>query len=446
MEKKVKIHTIGGFSEVGKNMVAIEYEEDAFIFDLGFHLPAIINMQERDKPMTEKRLNKAGAIADDSVIDNIRHKVCAQFLGHAHLDHVGAVAFASDKYKAPIYGTPFTMNLLDSLLLDNNVSILNKKYKVKPNSSFYVKGKNRKYKVDFINVTHSTPQSVLIAIHTPKGVILYGNDFKLDDTPIHGKKPNYNRLKEIAKEGVLCFIVDSLYSGSEKKTPSEKIARELLREVMLKTESSDKGMIVTTFSSQIARLQSIVEFGQKLNREIVFLGRSLDKYSKAAQDAGIAPFMSKVRISKYRRQVEKTLRMVERNRQKYLVVCTGHQGEPGSILERMSRHDLPFRIGREDNLIFSSSVIPTPENIEQFGKMEARLKKSRPRIFRDAHVSGHAAREDLRDILKIVKPRHVIPSHGGFDKTEPMVELCKELSFNVKKNVHLMSDGDVLRL
>jgi ribonuclease J len=286
----------------------------------------------------------------------------------------------------------------------------------------------------------------MMALHTPKGVVLYANDFKLDDTPVLGLKPNYKVLREIAKEGVLAFVVDSLYSGSERKTPSEKIARALLQEVLLTIQNRNAGMIVTTFSSHIARLKSIVEFGKKLNREVVFLGRSLNKYSNAAKNAGIAPFLKDIRISTYRRQVEKTLHKVERNRKNYLVVCTGHQGEPGAILERLSRHQLPFKLNRDDNIVFSSSVIPTPVNKEQFAKMEARLKKSKPRIFRDAHVSGHAGREDLRDILHIVKPQHIIPSHGGFDKTRPMAELAKELGYKLNKQCHLMSDGEVLKL
>jgi ribonuclease J len=442
----VKIHTIGGVSEVTKNMTVVEYKEDAFIFDCGFFLPAIVKMEEKDRIMTEKNLKRLGAVPEDSVIDHIRDKVCAQFISHAHLDHVGAIPFLSDKYKAPIYATPFTMEVLKSLLADNEISLRNKQYSVKPNTSFFVQGKNRKYKVDFINITHSTAQCVLIALHTPDGVILYGNDFKMDDTPVLGKGPNYKVLREIAEEGVLCFVVDALYSSAEKKTPSEKIARALLEEVMLTIQNRGSGMIVTTFSSHIARLKSIVEFGKKLNREVVFLGRSLDKYSHAAINAGIAPFLGDINISKYRRQVEKTLHKVEKNRKKYLVVCTGHQGEPGSILERLSRHQLPFRINKEDNLIFSSSVIPVEGNIEQFAKMEARLKKSQPRIFRDAHVSGHGGREDLRDILKIVKAKHVIPSHGGPDKTEPMISLTNELGYKRDKNVHIMADGKVLKL
>ena len=442
----VKIHTVGGFSEVGKNMVVVELEEDAFIFDEGFFLPAIVSMQQRDKVMTEKKLKSIKAVPDDSAIAKIKHKVRAQFISHAHLDHVGAIPYLSDKYNAPIYGTPFTMQVLNSLLSDNDIVLKNKSFAIKPNTTFFVEGKNRKYKIDFISITHSTAQCLMIAIQTPKGAIIYANDFKLDDTPVLGLKPNYKRLREIAKEGVLTFVVDSLYSGSPRKTPSEKVARVLLEEVLLTIQNRNAGMIITTFSSHIARLKSIVEFGKKLNREVIFLGRSLDKYSTAAKNIGIAPFLNDVRISRYRREVEKTLKKIERKRKDYLIVCTGHQGEPGSILERLSRHQLPFKINKDDNIIFSSSVIPTPVNKEQFAKMEARLKKSKPRIFRDAHVSGHGGQEDLRDIMQIINPQHVIPSHGGFDKTKPMVELTKELGYKLHKTCHLMQDGGILKL
>jgi len=442
----VKIHTVGGFSEVGKNMVVVELDEDAFIFDEGFFLPAIISMQERDRVMTEKKLKLVGAIPEDSVIDKIKHKVRAQFISHAHLDHVGAIPFLSEKYKAPIYGTPFTIQFLNSLLDDNDIVLQNKIYAIKPNTTFYVHGKNRKYKVDFINITHSTLQCLMIVIHTPKGAIIYGNDFKLDDTPILGPKSNYKRLREIAKEGVLALIPDSLYAGTERKTPSEKIARAMLEETLLSIQNKNAGMIVTTFSSHIARLKSIVEFGKKLNREVVLLGRSLDKYSTAAKNIGAAPFLNNVRISKYRRQVEKTLQKVERRRKDYMIVCTGHQGEPGSILDRLSRHQLPFRLNSDDNIIFSSSIIPTEINKEQFAKMEVRLKKSKPRIFRDVHVSGHGGREDLRDIVQITNPQHIIPSHGGADKTKPMIDLAKDLGYKFGKQSHLMKDGSVLKL
>ena len=427
-------------------MVVIELEEDAFIFDEGFFLPAIVSMEERDKVMTERRLKSIKAIPEDSVIKKIKHKVRAQFISHAHLDHVGAIPFMSDKYNAPIYGTPFTIQVLDSLLRDNDIVLRNRIHEIKPNTTFYVKGKNKKYKIDFINATHSTAQCLMVAIHTPKGAIIYAPDFKLDDTPIFGLKSNYKRLREISKEGVLTFICDALYAPHDGKTPSEKIARALLEETLLTIQNRQAGMIVTTFSSHIARLKSIVEFGKKLNREVVFLGRSLDKYSTAAKNAKIAPFLNDIRISKYRRQVEKTLHKVERKRKDYMIVCTGHQGEPGSILERLSRHQLPFKLNQDDNIVFSSSVIPTPINQEQFAKMEGRLKKSKPRIFRNVHVSGHPKREDLRDIMQIINPQHVIPAHAGIDKTRFMADLVAEMGYKLGKQCHLMQDGGVLKL
>ncbi len=443
----MKIHTVGGFSEVGKNMTVLELDEDAFIFDEGFFLPPIVEIQEKEKDeftYSEKKLKEIKAIPNDEVIDKIRHKVRAQFIGHAHLDHIGAIPFLSDRYKAPIYGTPFTIEVLEHLLIDNDIYLQNKIKTIQPNTSFYVKGKNKSYKVEFINITHSTIQTCFIAIHTSKGIVLYANDFKLDDNPILGLKPNYKRLRELAKEGIYAFIVDSLYSGSDRKTPSEKIARTLLEEVLLTIQNRNAGIIATTFSSHIARLKSIVEFGKKLNREVVFLGRSLAKYSTAAQECNLAPFIRGIGIAKYRKQVEKILHNVNKIPRKYLVVCTGHQGEPGSILERISRNKLPLKLNQNDNIIFSSSVIPTPINKKTFEKMENNLKKKKVRIFRDVHVSGHGGREDLRDIVNLLRPQHIIPAHGGYDKTIPMVELCSELGYKKGKQCHLMKDGETL--
>jgi ribonuclease J len=441
-----KLHTIGGFSEVGKNMVVLELEEDAFIFDEGFFLPAIVAMQEKDNILTERKLRDVQAIPDDSSIDHIRHKVRAQFVGHAHLDHVGAVPFMSDKYNAPIYGTPFTIAVLNSLLRDNENHLRNRIISVQPNTTVYVQGKNKKYQVDFINITHSTLQTSLIAVHTDKGVVLYANDFKLDDSPIVGLKPNYDKLRAIGKQGVYALIIDSLYSQADRKTPSEKIARTLLEEVLLTTQNRNAGVVVTTFSSHIARLKSIVDFGRQMNREIVFLGRSLNKYVTAAEEVKLAPFFKGVQMSKYRRQVEKTLQRVDKNREKYLVVCTGHQGEPGSILDRISRNQTPFSFRKDDNVVFSSSIIPAEVNKEQFEKMEQKLRKSKTRIFRDVHVSGHAGREDLRDMITLLQPHHIIPAHGGPDKTQSMVELASEMGYKPGKNCHLVTDGEILNL
>jgi len=448
----VKIHTIGGFSEVGKNMLCLELEDDAFVLDEGFFLPPLVTMEEREKfEYTEKKLAGIGAIPDFSMIHDIKHKVRAQLIGHAHLDHVGAVPYISDNFNAPICGTPFTTAVLRSLLKDNNSSsnellLRNKIKSVEPNRSVQIQGKHKKYDVEFINVTHSTPHSAIIAIRTDKGYFLYANDFKLDDNPMLGLKTNYKRLREIAKEGVRALVIDSLYSGTDRKTPSEKIAHTLLEEVLLTIQNRNAGVIVTTFSSHIARLKSITDFAKRMNRQPIFLGRSLNKYSEAAREVGIAPFLKDVKIVKYRKEVEKNLKRVNDNRRRYLIVCTGHQGEPGSIMDRIARSQVPYRIDKDDNIVFSSSVIPADINKENFSKMEEELRRKKARIFRDVHVSGHAGREDLRDMINLLQPEHIIPAHGGSDKTTPMAELAGELGYKLGKNCHLMNDGGVLKV
>jgi len=446
----MKIYTVGGFSEVGKNMTVVETKDDAFIFDMGLFLPPIVELeeQERNKKYTEKRLRNLGAIPQDIILDklNIRNKVRAIFLGHAHLDHIGAIPYIASRYNAEVIGTPFTIEVLNSILRDEDIRIRNNIKMIQPNSSYTINGRNKKFTVDFINITHSTPQTSMIALHTSEGIVLYANDFKFDNSPGLGKKPNYEKLREVAKKGVKVLIVDSLYSGNEQKTPSEKIARGLLEDVMLTTDNENAGIIITTFSSHIARLKSIVDFGKQLKRRIIFAGRSLNKYVSAARKVKICPFYNDISLLSYRNQVQSALKKINKNRDQYLLVCTGHQGEPGSILDRLSRNELPFSFKNQDHAIFSSSVIPTPINVSNRNQLEKRLKKRGVRIFGNVHVSGHASREDLRDFINMINPEHIIPAHGDLSKLTPMAELASELGYKLGKSVHIMQDTQKIKL
>ena len=385
----MKIHCIGGYSEVGKNMNAFDIGEDGLVFDSGLFLPAVVGVAEREKIPTEKGMRNLGALPDDLYLEKkgLRDKVRALLISHAHLDHVGALQYNAYRYKADIVGTPFTMEVLRILTADNNSKLRNKIVSINPNSFYTVKGRNRRYKVEFINMTHSTIQSTIIAVHTPEGVVLYANDYKLDNSPVLGDRPNYQRLRELAKQGVKALIVDCLYAPDDRKTPSEKIARGLLEDVFFTTDNRNSGMIVTTFSSHIARLKSITEFGKRLGREVIFLGSSLNKYVTAANNVGKCPFMKDIRLFTFRRQLEKALKRINANKRKYLVVCTGHQGEPGSILDRISRGQLPLKLSDEDHIIFSSKTIPTPINELNRGQLEKRLRKFKVRIFDNVHVS-----------------------------------------------------------
>ncbi len=431
-------------------MSAVELKDDVILFDCGLFLPPIIELteNERNKPPAEKSLRAIKAIPNDYILDklDLRKKVRAIIPSHAHLDHIGAIPYLAYRYRADIIGTPFTLEVLKTILNDEKIRLRNRLISVQPNSSYYVQGKNKKYKVDFINITHSTLQTSMLALHTPEGIVLYANDFKFDNSPILGQKPNYEKLREIAKQGVKALIVDSLYSGDERKTASEKVARTLLEDVLLTTDNKGRGLFVTTFSSHIARLKSIVDFGKKLNRKIFFLGRSLNKYVTAASRINLCPFKKDIQIATYRNHLDKVLKKINQNRNNYLVVCTGHQGEPGSILDRISRNKLKFKFRENDHLIFSSSVIPTEVNIENRRIMDERFKKRRVRMFNNVHVSGHPGREDLRDFINMISPEHIIPAHGAHEQTSPMVELGKELGYKPNKNIHLINDSDRLNL
>ena len=385
----MKIHAIGGYDEVGKNMTALEIGEDVILFDSGLFLPAIVGVTEREKVPTEKGMRALGALPDDTYLEkqNLRNKVRAILVSHAHLDHIGAIPYNSYRYRAPVLGTPFTIEVLKILMKDNNQRIINRMISVGLNSSYFIKGKSGKYKVEFINMTHSTIQSSIVAVHTPEGIVLYANDYKLDNSPVIGDRPNYKRLKELSRAGIKVLIVDCLYAPDDRKTPSEKIAKGLLEDVLFTTDNRNSGIVVTTFSSHIARLKTITELGSKLGREVIFLGRSLSKYTQAAKNIGKAPFLKDVKIYAFRRQVEKILEQVSRKKRKYLVVCTGHQGEPGSILDRIARKELPLHLDKEDHIIFSSKTIPTPENQASKEQLEKRLKKFQVRIFDNVHVS-----------------------------------------------------------
>lgn len=445
----IKLHAIGGYSEVGKNMTCIEIGDDAFVFDAGLFLPPIVELENhRGEPYTEKKLREIDALPNDSAIKALQGKVRAILISHAHLDHVGAVPYIAHHYpNAEIVATPFTIEFLNSILEDQKIKLYNKLRAVTPNAKFIIKGNTgREYEIEFLNVTHSTLQTAMIVLHTEKGAIIYANDFKFDNTPILGKRPNYDRLKEIAKQGVLALIVESLYADDERKTPSEKIARGLLEDVLLTTANEDACIIVTTFSSHIARLKSIVDCGKQLKREILFLGRSLHRYVSAANKLKLVPFMKDIKLVSYRTQLERTLKQVAKDRTRYMLVCTGHQGEPGSILDRLVRGVLPFRFNSRDHVVFSSRIIPSPINMANRKQLEKKLKEGGVRIFTDVHVSGHCGREDLRDLIEMLQPHHLIPAHGDMQKLTALAELATELGYDLSKDVHILQDGHKINL
>jgi ribonuclease J len=442
----IEICTVGGYDEVGRNMTAIRVDDEVVILDMGVFLDNYIpfnNQIEEGRSLNPDELIRANAVPDINLISDWAKMVKAIIPSHAHLDHIGAIPYLADRFKAPIICTEYTAEVIKAIASDQKLRLSNRIKILNPNSSINL-GKN--IKVEFIQATHSIPQTVMIALHTKYGTLVYTNDFKFDNSPILGKKPNYERLRELGKKGTLAVFMDSLYSREAKKTPSEAVAREMIKEVMLGTESEGKLVIVTTFSSHIARLKSIVEFGTQMKRRIVFLGRSLSKYITAAENINLVDFSKKGEIVRYSSMVKKKLKEVEKKgRHKYLLVVTGHQGEPGSILQKIATGKLGFNIGYEDLVIFSCTVIPTEINRKNREDVEKALRAKGVRIFSDLHVSGHGAREDERDLINMLKPKHIVLCHGSRQLVSGASELAHEMGYK-HENIIFSHNGNRFKL
>ena len=440
----IEIIPVGGYSEVGKNMTAIKIDDEILILDMGLYLPAVLSYEEGDPHnLSTQDLIKIGAIPNDDLLKKEKDKVKAIILGHCHLDHLGAVPYLGFHYNCPIIGAPYTLEVLKNILEEHHTPLKKRFKQLNYNSSLNI---SKDIKIEFVPITHSTLQTVLVVIHTRYGNIIYANDFKLDNHPVLGQKPNYDKLKKLS-ENCLLLIMDSLYSNLDGKTPSEKVAKEMLKDVLLGVRNEDNAVIVTTFSSHIARLKSIVEFGRSLNRKVVFLGRSLYNYVGAAEKLNLVNFSKETELIGFRSAVKKKLIDIQKyGRNNYLIVCTGNQGEPDSVLSRIAKKDLPFELLPNDIVIFSCRTIPTEMTIKNRAELEAKLKQKHVRIFTNIHQSGHASREDHRDMINMLKPKNIIPTHGDRSITKGLETLAEEMGYELGKNVHLLSDNKPIKI
>ncbi|MBN1377368.1 RNase J family beta-CASP ribonuclease [Candidatus Woesearchaeota archaeon] len=438
----LKIIPIGGYREVGKNCTVVQVDDEMIILDMGLHIENYIRYTEDEDVIKAdpRELIKAKALPDTSFLEKNREKIKGIFVSHAHLDHIAALPYLAGRFKCNIYGTRFSIEVLKAILKDDNINLPNKLISHAVNSKMVV---SDKISVEFIKIAHSCPQTSMLAVHTPYGIVLYSNDFKFDKTPTLGKKSNIKRLMELRGK-IKALIVDSLYADTPHKTASEAIAKELLEEVLLNSDTEKKAVIVTTFSSHLARLKSIVECSRKMKRKPVFLGRSLAKYTHAGKQANIIDFEDDIEIIKYSKKVKKFLKNLK-NPEKYLLVMTGNQGEPKAILARVV-FEKWFDFSPGDFVVFSCSTIPTETNKENRKRLERALKIKRARIFTDVHVSGHASREDHRDLIKMIRPEILLPSHSDFETSKEFAELAEEEGYKEGKNVFVLENKKELIL
>ncbi|RLE45169.1 ribonuclease J [Candidatus Woesearchaeota archaeon] len=435
----LEVVPIGGYGEVGRNCTAVKHGDDIILLDMGYHVPRYIECTEEEgetlRKVTFKALREAEAIPDDRILGDLRHDVKAIVLSHAHLDHIGAVPYLANRYRCPIVATPYCCAVLERILRDEKIKLHNQIVRLNVNSAIKLGG----MKIEFINTVHSTPQTAMIAVHTADGVILYTNDFKFDNFPTLGKRTNYDALRRL-KGKIKVLIGDALYAGTEQKTPSESVVREMLKDLEFDV-AEKRGIVATTFSSHIARLKSLMKFGFDLGRRVVFLGRSLFRYCVAAQEIGLVDFRE-VKIVRYADKIKKEIKRIGKKKEKYFLVVTGNQGEPKSVLRRMAEDKLKYGFSDEDCIIFSCRTIPTELNRKQRKELENELKLKGIQYFKDVHVSGHGAKEDLRELLTMTVPELVLPSHADKENSKALSELCDEVGIKSR----IVQNGEWIKI
>ena len=437
----VEILPLGGWGEVGKNMTALGFNGKYVIIDMGIRLDSIMAFEDAEiGKMSREELININGIPDDSSLCN--RKVRAIVLTHGHLDHIGAVGKLAHAYDVPIYGTPFTLELVKHVIREERTfKPKNELRTVMPGDSVEVDG----IELEFIPAAHSILQTVFIAARNSNETLLCASDFKFDEEPLIGYKTDRVRLKRLARDGVLAALVGGIRVDEPGPTPSEGHAKEMLQETMEEASSTGEAVLVTTFSSHITRLKSIVDLSFELGRTPVLIGRSLRNYCTAALNLDLVDFPPELRIHGRPNAVHNLLREIEKSREDYVLVCTGHQGEPTSVLSRIANGQLPFKVRRDDEVIFSASVIPNPINESNRELLETKLRAQGARIHRDVHVSGHAGRVDTIEFIKLVQPEHLVPCHSTVDKLKLMLKLGQELGYS-NENLHLLRNGSCLRL
>jgi ribonuclease J len=435
----LEVLPLGGLGEVGRNMTAVSFGDGYVVVDMGVRLDAIQAFEDANLAnMSLQELVKINAIPDDSPLR--KEKVKAVFLTHGHLDHIGAVGKLIRPYRAPLYGTPFTLELVRRLVLEENERRV-EMVRVRPGERVEVGD----LEVEFLPANHSIPQTVFLLLRQGEHSLLFATDFKLDENPLVGPPTDLGELRRRVGEDLEAALVGTVRVDEPGPTKSEGRAREMLEETMRRVERKGKALLVTTFSSHLVRIKSIVEISEELGRIPVLVGRSMKNYFSAAAELNLISFPPDLPVYGTPGTIKKFLKKANGSRGDYVLICTGHQGEPTSVLSKIADRKLPFRIEDDDQVIFSASVIPNPINQNHRSLLETKLLVQGARIHRDVHVSGHAARVDTAEFLRALSPRHLLPCHGTPEKLEAMMELGRELGYG-RENLHLLENGHPLRL
>ena len=387
--KPLRILPLGGLGEIGKNITLYEYGEDMFLVDCGMSFP------------DEEMLGIDIVIPDFTYVKNNVDKIKGLVVTHGHEDHIGGIPYLLKECNIPVYGTALTIGLIEGKLREHKLMDSAKLNVVKPRDVI----KLGEFKVEFIHVNHSIPDAVAVAIETPIGTVVQTGDFKIDTTPIDGEVIDLARFGELGKNGVLALLSDSTNAERPGFTPSESIVGESFSNLFKKAEN--KRIIVATFSSNIHRVQQIIDEAVRCSRKVAVLGRSMENVVQVASELGYLTVPDGVLIS-----IDKIKDYLP---SQLVIVTTGSQGEPMSALHRMAFGDhRKVSVGAGDLIIISATPIPGNEKlvtkvINELLKLNAQVVYEK---MYDVHVSGHACQDELKLILNLTKPKFFIPVHG----------------------------------
>ncbi|MGL5257311.1 MAG: ribonuclease J [Proteocatella sp.] len=418
---KLKVIPLGGMQEIGKNMTAIEYKNEILVIDGGLGFPE------------DEMLGIDIVIPDITYLVKNGTMVKGMVVTHGHEDHIGAIPYILKKINIPIYASKLTIGLIANKLKEHRI---NDAQLIEVEIGERVKVGN--FGVDFIRVNHSIPDACALAIHTPVGVIFHSGDFKIDYTPIDGKLMDFHKLAELGKNGVALMLCESTNVEREGYTVSERVVGKTFDNIF--ADIKKNRILVATFSSNVHRVQQIIDSAAKYNRKVVISGRSM------LNTIGIAQSLGYIQIPK-----GTLIDINEMNRygdHELLILTTGSQGEPMAALSRIAaKEHKKIMIKKGDVVIMSAH--PIPGNEKGVSKVINQLFENGAEVIYESlseiHVSGHACREELKLVHRLINPKYFMPVHGEYRHLEQHARLAVELGMD-EQDIFKLSNGQILEL
>ncbi|MCD7874629.1 MAG: ribonuclease J [Acidaminococcaceae bacterium] len=419
-QSKLNIIPLGGLGEIGKNMTVFRYGDDIILVDAGLMFPE------------DDMLGIDLVIPDITYLLENKDKVKAIFLTHGHEDHIGALPYVMKQIDVPVYGTALTLGILQGRLKENGVSSNTCKV-IKPGDKIHAGC----FKVEFIRVNHSIPDAVALAVHTPVGLIIHTGDFKFDQTPVDGQVTEFNKFTEFGDQGVLALLADSTNAERPGYTQSEKVVGQTFDDEF---RYAKHRIIVASFSSNVHRIQQVVDSAIRYKRKVAVIGRSMVNVVNISMELGYLKIPEGVLID-----IDETSNYTP---DKIVIITTGSQGEPMSALTRMAMSDhKKVDIVPGDTVIISATPIPGNEKlvsrtIDHLYKLGADVIYEKSN---GVHVSGHASQEEIKMMHNLVRPKFFIPVHGEYRHLIKHAQLAGSLGMP-RENIVVSENGCIIEL